>query len=47
MENIQKEKLLLPSRQNNFDWDYMENFIKTLTLKIAGDFRKELEKFND
>ena len=47
LENIQKEKLLLPSRQNNFDWDYMESFIKILTLKIASDFKKELEKFNN
>ena len=46
LENIQKEKLLLPSRQNNFDWDYMKNFMKILTLKIASDFKKELVKFD-
>ena len=46
LENIRKEKIFLPSKQGDFDWDYMEITIKQKWGKIADKFKKELEKFN-
>jgi hypothetical protein len=43
-ENIRKEKILLPTSQNIFNWEYMKSFIKTLTQKVTDNFKKELEK---
>jgi len=44
LENIRKEKILLPNRQDNFDWECMEITIKQKWGEIAIKFKKELEK---
>ena len=41
---LRKEKILLPNKQNNFDWEYMENMIKKKWEEIATSFKKELGK---
>ena len=46
LENIRKEKILLPNKQNNFDWEYMENMIRKKWEEIATNFKRELERLN-
>jgi len=46
LENICKEKLLLPNKQNDFDWERMERMAKQKWEEIATNFKKELEKLS-
>jgi hypothetical protein len=43
LKNIKKEKILLPAKNKKIDWEWIENFMKSLYEKVSVDFEKELE----
>jgi hypothetical protein len=43
LENIRNERVLLPSKQNDFDWEYMENMMRKKWEEIATKFKIEIE----
>ncbi|MCE8158923.1 MAG: restriction endonuclease subunit S [Candidatus Moeniiplasma glomeromycotorum] len=47
LENIRNERVLLPSKQDEFDWEFMEKMIKKKWGEIATKFKKELENIEN
>jgi hypothetical protein len=46
LENIKKEKIILPIKNKKIDWEWIENFMKDLYKKVSLDFEKELERIS-
>ena len=47
LENIKKEKTLLPTKNKKIDWEWIENFMKNLYKETTVGLEKELEKIEN